>query len=438
MESSSDKEWAQKYSIDPLNGPEPSAETGPGSHFASSVPQTQSSSFGRSSSTKKTPVTTVTSYPTPPASASPTKSSFSSNNPYSSHRQSAFGDYTNSKKGGSLRQSLDEPVGNNGKGRRRGSSLGERYPGDMSHRPLAQLRQETKAAYRSPHLRKKHIPGADTIDSLDHTAFGGAYHHEGPYDATLMARNISYKNSPVAAVAGTNAEALKATPRENIQDSLDRHIPLSGTAVIPPGMPGPDGRIMDYEEGADLMREPDAAGGAYKRWDHVKYLPEDYKGKGEPSFTIEKALKDHAASQKASHRRVMSDGNSAYEMQSRPFTSAGSSSGSNLRPSPINRHKSASGSNVTRDGVTGLNNDNGTSSGRAMGSVDFSNDEGMGMDTRNRRSNSTGKAHKMGEGLKRRFGSLRRKMIHLLTQISRWMVDDDDDDDDNDDNVSLN
>lgn len=268
---------AQKYLIDPLNGPEPSAETGPGSHFASSVPQAQSSSVGRSSSTKKTPGTTVTSYPTPPASASPTKSSFSSNNPYSSHRQSAFGDYANSKQGGSLRQSLDEPVGNNGKGRRRGSSLGERFPGDMSHRPLAQLRQETKAAYRSPHLRKKHIPGADTIDSLDHTAFGGAYHHEGPYDATLMARNRSYKNSPVAAVAGTNEEALKATPRENIQDSLDRHIPLSGTAVIPPGMPGPDGRIMDYEEGADLMREPDAAGGAYRRWDHVVRLSSPYR-----------------------------------------------------------------------------------------------------------------------------------------------------------------
>lgn len=257
---------AQQYLIDPLNGPEPSEETGPGSHFKSSIPQTQSSN-----SDKKTPQTTVTSYPTPPASASPTKSSFNSNNPYSSHRQSAFSSYSNSKSG-SLRKSLDEPVGNNGKGRCRGSSLGERYPGDMSHRPLDQLRQETKIAYRSPHLRKKHIPGADTIDSLDRTAFGGAYHHEGPYDATLMARNTSYKNSPVAAVAETNAEAIRATPREYIQDSLERHIPLSGTAVIPPGMEAPDGSIMSYEEGADLMREPDAAGGAYRRYTHVVRL----------------------------------------------------------------------------------------------------------------------------------------------------------------------
>ncbi|KAF7863879.1 hypothetical protein EAF04_006844 [Stromatinia cepivora] len=404
MESSSDKKWAQQYLIDPLNGPEPSEETGPGSHFKSSIPQTKSSSFGRSSSTKKTPESTVTSYPTPPASASPTKSSFNSKNPYSSHRQSAFSGYSNSNSG-SLRKSLDEPIGNgNGKGRRRGSSLGERYPGDMSHRPLDQLRQETKTAYCSPHLRKKHIPGADTIDSLDRTAVGGAYHHEGPYDATLMARNTSYKSSPVAAVAGTNAEAIKATPREYIQDSLDRHIPLSGTAVIPPGMPGPDGRIMNYEEGADLMREPDAAGGAYKRWDHVKYLPEDYKGKGEPSFTIEKALKDHKASQKSSHRRITSDGNSTYEMQSRPPTSTNS----NLRVPPPNRQRSASGSNVMSGASGGLNN-NSTTSGRAMGSVDFSNDDG-GMGNSRLRSHSAGRSHKMGEGLKRRFGSLRRSL----------------------------
>jgi hypothetical protein len=117
-------------------------------------------------------------------------------------------------------------------------------------------------------LRKKHIPGTDTIDSLDKSVFG-AYHHEGPYDATLLARNTSYNSSPVAAVSGSNAEALKATPRENIKDSLDRHVPLSGTAVIPPGMAGLDGRVMEYEEGADLMREKDAPGGAYKRWADV-------------------------------------------------------------------------------------------------------------------------------------------------------------------------
>lgn len=139
----------------------------------------------------------------------------------------------------------------------------------MSHRPLDQVRKEAKTANRAPHLRKKHLPGADTIDSLDRSMLGGVYHHEGPYDATLLARNTSYQSSPVEAVRGTNEEAIRATPREKIKDSLDRHVPLQGTAVIPPGMAGVDGKPMEYEEGADLMREADAPGGAYKRWDHV-------------------------------------------------------------------------------------------------------------------------------------------------------------------------
>jgi hypothetical protein len=138
----------------------------------------------------------------------------------------------------------------------------------MSHRPLDQIRSYNKAANRAPHLRKKHIPGADTIDSLDRSIFG-AYHHEGPYDATLLARNISYQSSPVAAVRESNEAALRATPRERVQDSLVKKVPLSGVAVIPPGMAGLDGKVMEYEEGADLMREPDAQGGAYRRWEHV-------------------------------------------------------------------------------------------------------------------------------------------------------------------------
>lgn len=252
--------------------------------------------------------------------------------------------------------------------------MGERFPGDMSHRPLDQLRREAKVADRAPHLKKKHMPGADTIDVLDKSMIGGVYHHEGPYDATLLARNTSHQSSPVEAVRKTNAEAIRATPRENIKDSLDKHMPLQGTAVIPPGMAGLDGREMQYEEGADLMREPDAPGGAYKRWEGVKYLPEDYKGKGEPSYSIEKALRDHKLSD---HRRVLSDGNS-YEMQ--PQNGPSSS-----------RQRSASGSNAEIIS-------NGKPSGNAMKYSDFEGEV--------RRSNTTGR--RVGEGLKRRFGSLRR------------------------------
>lgn len=75
--------------------------------------------------------------------------------------------------------------------------------------------------------------------------------------------------SPVEAVRESNNEALRATPREYIQDSLEKHVPLQGTAIIPPGMADMRGDTMNYEEGADLMREKDAPGGAYKRYDFI-------------------------------------------------------------------------------------------------------------------------------------------------------------------------
>jgi hypothetical protein len=263
-------EQANKYLLDPLTAPEPSQETGPGSRLISSAPGSRATSGSRASAPFRHPVRDSkgpvgNSYPTPPSSASPSQSSFHPSNPFasSSYRQAAFGGYSNSAAPGG--KSTEERTVESAKGRRRGSSLGERFPGDMSHRPLDQLRKEAKTAHRSPHLRKNHLPGADMIDSLDRS-MGPAYHHEGPYDATLISRNANLKNPPVEAVRESNIEALKATPRENIRDALDKHVPLQGTAIIPPGMTGYDGKPMEYEEGADLMRETDAPGGAYKRW----------------------------------------------------------------------------------------------------------------------------------------------------------------------------
>lgn len=128
------------------------------------------------------------------------------------------------------------------------------------------IKRDARAADR-PIRQRKGICETDMIDSLD-TVGGGPYHHGGPYDATLISRNLSKKYSPVAAVQRSNLEALRATPRENIVDSLTKHVPLQGTSTIPPGARDMSGRVMHYKEGADLMREPDAPGGAYKRWDH--------------------------------------------------------------------------------------------------------------------------------------------------------------------------
>ena len=142
----------------------------------------------------------------------------------------------------------------------------------MSHRPLAVLTRELRAADRAPHLHNhRRQQPSDTIDSLDITgpAQSAPYHHEGPFDATMKARNVNNKYAPADAVRDTNMEALKATPAEYVQDSLVKHVPLQGTAVVPPGMRDMSGRRMEYEEGADLMREADAEGGPYKRWEHV-------------------------------------------------------------------------------------------------------------------------------------------------------------------------
>lgn len=148
---------------------------------------------------------------------------------------------------------------------RRSSSLRERYPGDMSHRPLAMLERDYRAADRAPNLHNpRHQQPIDIIDTLDST---GTFHHEGPYDATMASRNRNKKYSPVEAVKDTNMEALKATPHEYVQDSLVKHVPLQGTAVVPPGMQDIAGRTMEYQEGTDMMREGAAGGGQYKRWE---------------------------------------------------------------------------------------------------------------------------------------------------------------------------
>lgn len=327
-------------------------------------PRKETNPFRRSSGTSKDgtsvkarPVSS--GYPTPPPSASPRRSAFPD-----SHRAEAFGAYGDNRAGG-----------NNG--RARASSLGERFPGDQSHKPLDIIRRDSKRAHRSPHLKKRHIPGADTIDRLD--TVNGAYHHEGPYDAALLARNSSFENSPIAAVRDTTDEALRATPRENVVNSVQKHRPLDGVASIPPGGTDRFGRRYDYKEGDNMMI---VNGGNYKRWPGIvsyhslwlvshlltaskDYHPDDIKGKGEPNFTIDRALKEHK------HRGNAENG---IEMKSRPRA---------------NTHDYQDEPNVA------------TGSGREVLG-------GLNEGTTPRRSASQGK--QVGEGLKKRFGSLRRKV----------------------------
>ncbi|PNS20885.1 hypothetical protein CAC42_2816 [Sphaceloma murrayae] len=315
MAAVSSKE-ATAYLIDPLTAPEPSAETGPGSHFRPPV-ETPDSSRPRSTSNSKNPFrnsgnssrrSTVSSQHTHSRNVSNvSNASKGSPEAFPSYREAALGQLNDGKP-----PPYDGTTGH----RRRGSSLKERYPGDESHKPLDILRRDSKKAHRSPHLTKRHMPGADSIDRLDPTVSQVPYHHEGPYDAAMMGRNNKGSISPVAALSETNREALKATPRENIKNSLERHVPLDGTAVVPPGMEDRFGRRYDYEEGGNLMLEGNPEGGAYKRYPGVKYHPDDIKGKGEPSYSQDLAIKAHHAS------RGSDEGAKGIEMQDHKYASA--------------------------------------------------------------------------------------------------------------------
>lgn len=246
-----------------MTAPEPSAETGPGTHFRS----TFAASEPRPTDTSNNPFRDSMTTPPPTKSGVRTSSRpVSGGSPqyrFPAHREEAFGGQTPpSYDAATSSRNSPKASGHH----RRTSSLKERFPGDESHKPLDIIRRDSRKAAKSPHLAKRHHPGADTVDKLD-PAFGGhAYHHEGPYDAALLARNTSYESSPIAALKTSNEEALKATPAENVQNTLDRHVPLDGVAIVPPGVPDRFGRTYNYEEGADLMHESVNGEPGYKRW----------------------------------------------------------------------------------------------------------------------------------------------------------------------------
>ena len=216
-------------------------------------------------------------YPTPPESTSPHTSHFpdfdASLGHQTPHTTGASTQIPTSTGGRNSSINGSEPVPNGeSHHHRRTSSLSQRHPGDQTHHPLEMLKRNSMRANRAPHLRKKHHIGADSIDTLDGTSGTSAWHHEGPYDATLLARNTDPRRAPVMAVRGGNREALRATPREMVEDSVKRHRPLDGVAVVPPGMVGPAGRVMRYKEGSDMMIDGDPEGGAYKRWPGIVSL----------------------------------------------------------------------------------------------------------------------------------------------------------------------
>nr|POF26020.1 hypothetical protein CFP56_22168 [Quercus suber] len=310
---------AQAVLIDPFHAPEPSSETGPGSHFGSTFANTTNSSDNATTGVKSAASlntrdpfdpatykkaaanvsTTAAEHNEPDFAAQSEKGGVTAHTRVISGGASGSGQHSGSSKeqfpnfgSGAPPPPYAGVAGEAQSSRRRTSSLRERYPGDTSGQPLDIIRKDSRKANRSPHLNKRHLPGADLVDRLDPAIGGRAYHHEGPFDAALLARNTDPKTAPINALETSNAEALKATPRENVRDAVEQHKPLDGVAVVPPGGADRLGRTYNYEEGADVMHERGEDEG-YKRWAGETYDKEDLKGQSEPGFSLDRAMQAH-------------------------------------------------------------------------------------------------------------------------------------------------
>jgi hypothetical protein len=279
--------------VNPFTEPEPSHETGPGAHFGSTFAGMSESKTGSSASHTRSSSNPYRNAPKAKSGASTsvnpvgqsTPPRYASGSPrirdspagrgspptkFPDYREAALGSGTHRTRRSSENPppTYDAVAGSSSGGghRRRTSSLAQRYPGDESHKPLDNIRRDSRKASKPHHLKKRSMQGADIIDRLDPAIGGRPYHHEGPYDAASLARNRDPKYAPVAALETTNSETIRATPQEAIKDALDKHMPLDGVAVVPPGQPDRLGRTYDYEEGTDMMREGLNGEPGYKQW----------------------------------------------------------------------------------------------------------------------------------------------------------------------------
>ncbi|KAL6892591.1 hypothetical protein HDV57DRAFT_188542 [Trichoderma longibrachiatum] len=139
----------------------------------------------------------------------------------------------------------------------------------MPYFPVVIMADDT-ASFAPDGRRLGYSSNLDTIDRLDTSGPNGMpmFHHGGPFDAVLPSRNFDPRTSPMFALSGSLAEALRATPQEYIQDSLQQGIPLQGTATIPSGQLDYEGNRMEYEEGSNLVRDSDSIAVSYSQQLH--------------------------------------------------------------------------------------------------------------------------------------------------------------------------
>jgi hypothetical protein len=111
-------------------------------------------------------------------------------------------------------------------------------------RPLQQISSHQRHA-RKTSKSSGNIP-QDDVDKLDVTGLLG-YHHEGPFDATLAARQVP-GYAPLDAVKYGNSLAMGATSQSKMDEVMRGHIPLDGVASIPPGQRDSTGKLLEYED----------------------------------------------------------------------------------------------------------------------------------------------------------------------------------------------
>jgi len=146
-------------------------------------------------------------------------------------------------------------------------------PPAYSHSPEGQVHRHHHHSAHRPH-RPAELP-PDIIDRLDDSVPPSLVrHHSGPFDPVTRSAYLPTKQSPLAALAHSNEEALKATPETSIRDSLNKHVPLQNTAVVPPGepIPGAPEETLDYKE-ENLI-------GDIGRWEGIEYDDDDRRAKG--------------------------------------------------------------------------------------------------------------------------------------------------------------
>lgn len=80
---------------------------------------------------------------------------------------------------------------------------------------------------RNDDRKRGHIPN-DQIDALDNIL--GSYHHEGPFDATLQARQ-QYR-APLDALKYTTQKAIAHTDPDSLRRSIATKTPLDGVAKV--------------------------------------------------------------------------------------------------------------------------------------------------------------------------------------------------------------